>query len=416
MAESDGKPASSPLSSEEADRLSERFRPSWEAEPDPPTIPKADPPAPAVVVEPAANVEPAVAVEPAANVEPAVVVEPALKVEPTVKVERARVSEPPAKPAVRVEPMIKLEPAAKAAPAPNLKQTLLGIPPPEPSKPPSAVEKAPADELDWEVPAEHRSAPKHAVPAAAAPAVDIEVPIDIEPAVEPPPKSSPSGVGQKYEPKDAGAPPIVLTDELKRAEETARAQLAAEHQARSAPTLLKLKAVELGAKPAPPDDDIPDFVPKKRGLGVWLALGAALVLAVGGTIVASGSRKAPEKEAPAPDTKAAARLAPEPPTPPTAPPTPAPTTEAAADAQPVVAPSEPERPIVSPRPAAEPTTTPAAQPPSAPKTTSRVKPVVASKPAPQPRSAQTASKPASTTSKPVGSKPAAGGIVRDAPF
>ena len=44
MAESDGKPASSPLSTEEADRLSEKFKPSWEAEPDPPTIPKVDPP------------------------------------------------------------------------------------------------------------------------------------------------------------------------------------------------------------------------------------------------------------------------------------------------------------------------------------------------------------------------------------
>ena len=65
MAESDGKPASSPLSTEEADRLSEKFKPSWEAEPEPPTVPKVEPP---VRIEPTISVEPAVKIEPTVNV------------------------------------------------------------------------------------------------------------------------------------------------------------------------------------------------------------------------------------------------------------------------------------------------------------------------------------------------------------
>src|SRR6185503_7331622 len=174
MAESDGKPASSPLSTEEADRLSEKFKPSWEAEPEPPTVPKVEPPK-------------------------------------------------------------------------NFgKQTLLGIAAPIPSPPPEKPPSSAPDDLDWELPT--NPAPS---------------PIEEAQAIEPPPKSNPSGIGQTYKPKDTDAPAIVLTDEVKRAEEHARRQLEAEHRSRSAPTVLKFKAVDVLQKAAPGDGEPPAYEPPK---------------------------------------------------------------------------------------------------------------------------------------------------------
>jgi hypothetical protein len=323
---------------------------------------------------------------------------------------------------MRVEPVttepLKAEPL-KVEPKPLLKQTLVGLSMPLPSAPPAgALSGNPPDDLDWELPTNPVPSPleelKPEEVRPAEPAIDVE----------PPPKSSPSGVGQTYKPKDADAPAIILTDEVKRAEETARAQLVAEHKARSAPTVLKFKAVDVQPKVALDDDDLPDFVPAKKGLGVWLGLGAgALSVAVIGIMVAvrGGSSHAPE-QVPV-ETKAAAPAAqPEPAPPPAleppvapagepAPAEPAPT--AGASDTPHVTVGEPAtaqaRPTVKPA-AAEPTVTPKPVPaPKAPKSVA-----AASKPAaPVPKPAAPAAKPAAPKPSP---KPGSGGIVRDAPF
>jgi hypothetical protein len=395
MAESDGKPASSPLSSDEADRLSERFKPSWESEPEPPTVPKMDPP---VQAEPAATVAPAVKVEPMVKIEPAKV-EP-VKVEP-VKIEPAKIE-----PVVKVDPVVRLEPVKAeptipvgAAPAeaakavnPLAKQTMLGIAPTVSASPLPSAPPGQATDLDWEL-------PTNPVPST----------LEETQPLEPPPKSNPSGVGQKYEPKDADAPAIVLTDEVKRAEEQARAQLVAEHKARSAPTVLKFKAVEVAPKTVPVDDEL-DFRPPKRGAGVWIGLGAGLVaLALIGVALVGRDEKTAPQTAPV-EVKAAPPL-PEPP-PPLPPP---PTAETAKDEPPP--PREPpeDAPAVTPVEAAEPRP-PAAKPVLAPKPAPAPKPVTAApKTQPAQPKAPPASKPTSPATKPA-SKPAAGGIVRDAPF
>jgi hypothetical protein len=404
MAESDGKPASSPLSTEEADRLSEQIKPSWEAEPDPPTIPRVEPPTlPAADpptmprVEPVAKVEPA----PVAKVEPA----PVAKVGPTPvgKVEPVPVAKVEPVPVTKVEPMpiAKVEPApiAKLEQAkPLLKQTLLGISAPIPSPPPAdAPNKAP-DDLDWELSTNPVPSP-------------IE---DAAPAIEPPPKSNPSGLGEKYVPKDTNAPAIVLKEEVKRAEEYARAELAAEHRARSAPTVLKFKAIEVPKKEATDElEELPFGAPKRR-LGVWIGLGAGVAsIALIGILVAGRGSGREEPTAPPEEIRAAPRA-----TEAEAPP-PAPTPTPAPEPEPVVSPSaEPPAVVVAPAKDPEPTPTtepakpePAAKPAPPPKPAP--KPVAAApKPSPKPAT-QPASKPASPTKA---SKPVSGGIVRDAPF
>ena len=404
MAESDGKPASSPLSSEEADRLSENFRPSWETEPEPKTVPKTELEPPTLPKADAPKPEPA-------KVEP-------MRIEP-VHAEPPKAEPPKAEPP-KAEPP-KAEPL-KVDTKPLMKQTLVGLAVPIPPAPPTAAapNNAP-DDLDWELPTNPAPSPIEELRA------DEVKPAEGAAAVEPPPKSSPSGVGQTYKPKDADAPAIILTDEVKRAEETARAQLVAEHRARSAPTVLKFKAVDVQPKVAPDDDDdLPDFATPKKKVGVWLGLGAgALSVALIGILVAlrgGGSRTAepPPVEtqvaAPAATPEAPPPPASEAPSPPAAEPAPAePTPAAAASNAPQVTVGEPAvataRPTVKPA-AAEPVVAP--KPAAAPKAPKPV--AVASKPAaPVQKPAAPATKPASP--KPASAtKPASGGIVRDAPF
>jgi len=411
MAESDGKPASSPLSTEEADRLSEKFKPSWEAEPDPPTLPKVDPPTlPRVDAQPIPAIEPQptkVEPQPMAKVEP----QPMAKVEPQpmAKVEPQPMAKVEPQPMAKVEaqPVAKVEaqPAAKAE-APKFvgKATLLGVAVPVPSPPQAEAPNKAPDDLDWEL-------PTNPVPS----------PIEEAPVIEPPPKSNPSGIGEKYIPKDTNAPAIVLKDEVKRAEERARAELAAEHRARSAPTVLKFKAVEVPKKETTDELEPSPFGPPKRRLGVWIGLGAGAlsVALIGVLVLARGSgREAPT--APPEEVKAAPRAAePEPAAPQVATPTPAPDPEPKPP-EPVVAPSaEPSAVVVAPAKDSEPApeapkpvaTAKAAPPAKAPK------PVAAApKPQPTPKPvSQPTSKPASSPKAPA-SKPASGGIVRDAPF
>lgn len=402
MAESDGKPASSPLSTEEADRLSEKFKPSWEAEPDPPTIPKVDPPTlpqgdPPTLPQgeqprPIAKVEPL----PIAKVEP----RPIAKVEPQpiAKVE----PQPMAK--VEPQPMAKVEPQPGAnveAPKALGKATLLGVAVPIPQPPQAdAPNKAP-DDLDWEL-------PTNPVPSPAEDAAGIE----------PPPKSNPSGLGEKYVPKDTNAPPIVLKEEVKRAEERARAELAAEHRARSAPTVLKFKAIDVPKKETTDELEPSPFGPPKRRLGVWIGLGAgALSVLLIGILVAARGTGREEPTAPPEEVKAAPRAAePEVVSPPAVAPTPAPAPDPK-PAEPVVEPTAPPSAVVV-APAKDPE--PVGEPPKPQETAKPQAPPKAAKPvaaAPKPPpTAKPVSQPTSKPAKSPASKPAAGGIVRDAPF
>jgi hypothetical protein len=386
MAESDGKPASSPLSTEEADRLSEKFKPSWEAEPDPPTIPKIDPPTVPKVEPPA--VAPKIEPRPVAKVEP----QPIAKVEPqpVAKVEPRPIAKVEPRPIARVEP----QPIAKVeGPKAVGKATLLGVAVPIPSPPQTEPPNKAPDDLDWELPTNPVASPFEEAAA----------------AVEPPPKSNPSGIGEKYLPKDVNAPAIVLKEDVKRAEERARAELAAEHRARSAPTVLKFKAIEVAKKEDSDELEPSPFGPPKRRLGVWIGLGAgALSVALIGILVAGQQTKREEPTAAPVEVKAAP---------------PAPKPEAVAD--PVAPPAPEPKP---PEPAVEPSAAPpavvvapASQPEPVPEPPKRVatakpaSPAKAPKPAAAPKPAST-SKPTSSPPKPPASKPGAGGIVRDAPF
>ena len=396
MAESDGKPASSPLSTEEADRLSEKFKPSWEAEPEPPTIPKVDPPTP-----PRVDAQPI----PAAPPLPMTKVEPL----PIAKVEPLPIAKVEPLPIAKVEPQpvakVEAQPAAKAeAPKTLGKATLLGVAVPIPSPPQAEAPNKAPDDLDWEL-------PTNPVPS----------PVEEAPIIEPPPKSNPSGIGEKYVPKDASAPPIVLKDEVKRAEEQARAELAAEHRARSAPTVLKFKAIEVPKKETTDDLEPSPFGPPKRRLGVWIGLGAgALSVALIGALVLARGSVREEPTAPPEEVKVAPRAAePEPVAPPAATPT-APPVPEPKPPEPVVEPSaEPSAVVVAPAKDSE----PAPEPPKPVATAKPAPPPKAPKPvaaAPKPQStpkpvSQPTSKPASSPPKAPASKPA-GGIVRDAPF
>jgi hypothetical protein len=384
MAESDGKPASSPLSSDEADRLSEKFRPSWEPEPDAPTLPKA---APQALPDPGSSAE-STGTPPAVSA-PAVSA-PAVSAPASVTTAPAMTKAPaPTGPSpVKLQPAVTVsigpsKPADSPAKPHALKQTLLGVAVPLPSAPPPDPRPSnPPDDLDWEPPV--------------ARATDIAQ--EAQP-IEPPPKSNPSGIGQKYEPKDTGAPPIVLTDDVKRAEERARAQLAAEHRARSAPTLLKVKAIDVQPKLVL-DDETPDFAPSRKGLGLWIGLGAAAAAVVLGVVVLSRGKSDPAPE-PVTETAAASRtVSPIPPPPP-----PAVTNE------PPTEPSKPAAPATTP----EPTSKPALPLSKATATTKTPKTVSPSTKVSQPKPAQTTSTTTSPGAKPA-PKPAAGAIVRDAPF
>jgi hypothetical protein len=121
-----------------------------------------------------------------------------------------------------------------------------------------------------------------AVAAAVAPAkreeADFEVHVEVE---ELPPESKPSGIGQKYIPKEEGAPPVVLGPDVEAAERGASVDLEAEHRRRRAPTILKMKAFE--GPPAGAVDAVPDFAaPRRKGSGLLVVLAVLMVLGAAG--------------------------------------------------------------------------------------------------------------------------------------
>lgn len=372
MAESDAGPrATGTVSTEEAERLSERFRPSWEDDP-------VEPPLSSAITRPL----------------PVVAVTAGTKA--TVP-QLAPVDAPP-----------------REAPQP----TLVGISPEPPSR-------SPAEELDWEVPPKETPSSAaqtqrlQAVPlpvASPAPAQDssaaepeISIQVDVE---ELPPPSKPSGIGEKYVPKEEGAPPVVLNEDVKAAEIGAQAALEAQHRARRAPTILRMKAADIPVPSAPVaegDEDVP-FAPRRSGgTGKLVVLGlvVAALAAAGVIFLRSGAQ---QDTAPASTATARATVAPDtaapppPPAPEPAKPAPeaAPTVAAAAapapaSAAPTAEPSAPAKEAHAPK-----ASTAASKPPAAPKT------------APVPKAGPLAAKPAPKTTTTKTSGKAA--IVRDAPF
>jgi hypothetical protein len=385
MAESDaGRSANGTVSTEEAERLSERFRPSWEDDP-------ADPPLSAAITRPL----PIVAVTAATNA------------------------------------TVPQVPAAGAAPVPGPPQpTLVGISPEPVERPGGDLEtELPTDPSTGNAPVEGALDP--AVPAASTetvssaaqtqrlPAVPLTVATSVAHADEPeisvefdvdePPASKPSGIGEKYVPKEEGAPPVVLNEDVKAAEVGAQAALEAQHRARRAPTIARLKAIDIPLPPAPAED--PPFVPPRRsGAGKLVALSVVVLALAAGAAMFLRSTTNEGTSAPAVPpaaTTVAADTA--------APPPPAPTSE----------------PTVSTSPATEATPTSAAHGEAAhtpavpnakePRTTTPRSAAALAKPAPAPKAA------AAPKAGPVAAKPApkAGSssrgsgkavIVRDSPF
>jgi hypothetical protein len=281
MAERDaGRPEPGALSTEEADRLSERFRPSWEADADPPTVPRIapSPPGRAVAPRPLAGA-------PAAPAPAAKPVAPAAQPAPPGAANRTDTAD------------------AARSPTP----TLVGI-----QRTIAVGPSAAPDDLDWEAPAQ-ASAPEAAprtearAPLAAPPSIaepEAPVPIDVEElppdsseplsveveelppdSSEPlsveveelPPPSIPSGIGQTYVPKDQNAPAIVLNEEVQAAEAEARSRLEAQHRSRRAQTIVRMRVEDLGLPSVP--EEPPPFAPRRK-TGLWLGLASVLLVAV----------------------------------------------------------------------------------------------------------------------------------------
>jgi hypothetical protein len=286
-----GRPAPDTLSTEEADRLSERFRPSWEPDPpsDPPTVPRA-------VTAPLAKPLP----KPAAVLPKPIV--------------------PPAHVAAKPAPAAPLETVVRARRSP----TLVGIQPTIPVGP-----RPTPDDLDWEAPTQPapsvaldpRAAPASAaqaeppisieveeLPPQSSPHVDVEeLPSDaVHTAVlDAPPPSKPSGIGRTYVPKDQDAPAVVLKEDVRAAEEQARAELEARHRSRRVPTIVRMRAVDI---PIPPQSEEVPFAPSKRRKGLWFAAGAFLLVAVtGGALVLRSKPQPSRADAPPPEQPVAAR-------------------------------------------------------------------------------------------------------------
>jgi len=339
---------------------------------------------------------------------------------------------------MRVAPVVNVgasssSPAGAGAAELMRRATLAGISPQAPAKQAARSTSAP-DDLDWELPPSVQAAadalevtlekepspeslsqtqPLPRKAPAPAPATEPEEPMHVD-VEELPPESKPSGIGQTYKPRDADAPPVVLTEEVQRTEAQARAMLEAQHRARSAPTIARMPAVRV-APSSPTAADPADFemlAPRKSRAGLWVALVVAILALGGGAFAFLAKPKAttPEaKVAAEPPPVVADTRAPPPPelpppvvTPPPEQAAPAPA-ESAAAAEPPAAPPE-QKP-------AEPPPTEAEQP--APK---RPEPVAARtlKPKPTAPKPPASPKPAAAP-KPAGGKPS-GVIVRDNPF
>lgn len=351
MAESDAsRPPPGPLTTEEADRLSERFRPSWEVdvENDPPTIPRVP------TRPPAASPAGATPSPPRASSPPGTTPRPAATA-PVARSKGARsITEPVLAPAarqasniVKTDPL--LAPVARAAvaattpnasvataktdpllaPAARVASAAVGSAPDTqpssriPSSPvvsitgPTTEQRAPtlvglspptrqpsSEDLDWEVPTNPLPSPfteelssydtRPATHAIAAGVTETEPPmVEVE---ELPPESHPSGIGSKYVPKDLNAPAIVLNDDVAAAEIKQRQKLEVEHRSRRAATIIRMRAPDLPlpSSPVVADEDI-SFPVRKSRTGLYV--GAALVLLAGSVGVGAFLQRKPSTSA-----------------------------------------------------------------------------------------------------------------------
>lgn len=375
MAETDAdRRAAGAMTEEEADRLSEQFRPSWEE--DPPTVPRDQPvPAPPSAPRSQPVPGPAVTTAPVVSVTSAPVVAVTSDKPQTLVAARAVV------------------PLTVTAPR---KPTLVGTAPAPAAAPDSSNTDTPAAD-DEEPPTEKRPEP------------EATVQIEVE---ELPPESKPSGIGQKYKPKDEGAPAVVLGADVQATESGARLTLEAEHRSRRAPTIVRMNAFDLPSAPAHVPE--PEFaVPRKRSFGMVVALG---LLVLGGGVavalaVAHGGSTTPA-QAPAASATVWATVAPDtaaPAPPPAAPAAePAPSLSASAPAEPTATSSATVTPV-SPSVVATEAHAPEAKPAARPAKTSKTAKSASTKTA--------APKPASPASK--AAAPRTGGkntIVRETPF
>jgi hypothetical protein len=419
------RPAPETLTTEDVDRLSERFKPSWEVEPQP--EPARQPLKQTMVggTAPAVPLTPVRAPTAPAAASPT----PAAPAATTPLVAKPMAAVTPGKSGLEV---------ARAVRHP----TLVGIAPQAIRQVSGAPQAAP-DDLDWEVPAGERpqpaadlgqtarivpapavapppkaepsrvqpvqaEPPRPPEPASPAPTLTVSVdagadddlPIDVE---EMPPESKPSGIGQKYVPRDQDAPAIVLNEEVQRTEAQARAAMEAQHRARSAPTIAKMPAARAPAQVSTAEFADEDTIShrRKRGRGVWVVLGL-LTLGSGVAVAALLLRKA---DVPLPPTEraeekpvVAADSAAPPPPPVVAEPTPEP--------RPVIEPAEPAPSAVE-RPKEPAKRVVAAPPVETPKraATPAPRPATKPKPTPTPKSGTGSTRPSKQSV-----------IVRDNPF
>jgi hypothetical protein len=429
------RPAPETLTTEDVDRLSERFKPSWETEPQ--NAPQPARPALKHTMlgggtAPAAPLAPPGAA-PAAPVSPPPGAAPAaapVAAKPMATVSVGKEGIETAKPVMRHPTLVGIAPQAirqvsgapQAAPDDLDWELPAGERPEPPSdmaqtarivKAPEAAPKAEASRIQQVQPEPPKGAPVVAAPPVAPAATpsrtdaDEPMAIDVE---ELPPKSQPSGIGEKYVPRDANAPAVVLNDEVARTEAQARANVEAQHRARSALTIAKMPAVRV-----PGQAPVTDFVDedtvshrRKGGRGVWVVL--ALLTLGGGTAAAVALLRKPEL--PAPVTTATAEKpviadtqAPPPPAVTTEPPPPAPVAAAESEgsAPPASATEPPPKPAKGA--AVAPPVEPAAETPKRP-------PAPAARPSTKPKPTSTGKATTGSASRP--SRPSV--IVRDNPF
>jgi hypothetical protein len=422
------RPAPETLTTEDVDRLSERFKPSWETEPQ--VAPRAEPARPALkqtmlggttAAAPPAPARPPAAAPAAPTPIVAVAAPVAAKPMATVTVGKAglEVAKPVRHPTlVGIAPQAirqvsgappqaapddldwELPVADQPEPASDMARTARIVRTPD-AAPPATAEASRIQPVQAEPPPTPAQAPPPAAPVIAGAEADEPLPVDVE---ELPPESKPSGIGQKYVPPDLNAPAIVLNEEVQRTEAQARATVEAQHRARSAPTIAKMPAVRVPATESAAELADEDTVyPRRRGgRAVWVVL-SILTLGGGASLAAVLLRK-PEPPPAALEGKVEKPVA---------------AAETAAPPPPVVAAEPPPAaPAVSavPEPIESAETAPA-------KAREPAKPVAAAPPVEAPKRAVTPAsrpkaKPASTARSGTGSSrpPKSSVIVRDNPF